>query len=245
MGGGGGGFSSSSSSASHSSSSSSGFSAAGGGGGAAGFGGGGLGIGGGGGLGFGGMGGIGGIGGMGIGGIGGMGGMGVGGFGGMGVGGGMGFGGLGIPALFNPFGGILSQIASCRSALVAGISAQAAFSQINQIALMFQQAVNPIMGCGACGLSGTGLNAFGGIIRQIAFGLQSLFSQCQGIFPSQWSGILSSAFAPFGSVFPNFLNFCSGVGLPISQFFGGDFARLFSSLQIGPLNSCFSDFGLL
>ncbi|CAH7670804.1 expressed protein [Phakopsora pachyrhizi] len=215
-----------------SSSSSSGFSAA------AGIGGGGFG--GGAGLGFGGMGGMGGIGG-----IGGMGIGGVGGFGGMGVGGGMGFGGLGIPALFNPFGGILNQIATCRSALVAGISAQAAFSQINQIALMFQQAVNPIMGCGACGLSGSGLNAFGGIIRQIAFGLQSLFSQCQGIFPSQWGGILSSAFAPFGSVFPNFLNFCSGVGLPINQFFGGDFARLFSSLQISPLNSCFSDFGLL
>ncbi|CAH7690823.1 expressed protein [Phakopsora pachyrhizi] len=114
-----------------------------------------------------------------------------------GGGGGFNFGGVGLPAAFNPFGGLLNQISACQSSLVAGISSQAAFSQISQIATMFQQAIGSIQGCGTCGLAGQGLNAFGGIIQQITSGISSLIGRLQGIFPSMWQGLLSSAFQPF------------------------------------------------
>uniref|UniRef100_A0A0S1MJR2 Secreted protein n=1 Tax=Phakopsora pachyrhizi TaxID=170000 RepID=A0A0S1MJR2_PHAPC len=165
--------------------------------------------------------------------------------GGGGGGGGFNFGGVGLPAAFNPFGGLLNQISACQTSLVAGISSQAAFSQISQIATMFQQAIGSIQGCGTCGLAGQGLNAFGGIIQQITSGISSLIGRLQGIFPSMWQGLLSSAFQPFGNSLPGLLNFCNGVGLPVNNFFGGNFVQSLASLQIGSINQAFSQFGLI
>ncbi|CAH7690825.1 expressed protein [Phakopsora pachyrhizi] len=192
-----------------------------------------------------------------------------------GGGGGFNFGGVGLPAAFNPFGGLLNQISACQSSLVAGISSQAAFSQISQIATMFQQAIGSIQGCGTCGLAGQGLNAFGGIIQQITSGISSLIGRLQGIFPSMWQGLLSckhprsitstksfhkvlkpiltcilnelsiAAFQPFGNSLPGLLNFCNGVGLPVNNFFGGNFVQSLASLQIGSINQAFSQFGLI
>ncbi|CAH7685191.1 expressed protein [Phakopsora pachyrhizi] len=162
-----------------------------------------------------------------------------------GGGGGFNFGGLGLPMAFSPFGGLINQIGACRSSLVSGISAQVAFSQVSRIASMFQQAIGSLQGCGTCGLVGPGLSAFGGVIQRITGGIISLVGRLQGIFPSMWQGILTSAFQPLGGSLPGLFNFCNGVGLPVNKFFGGGFSQCLAPLKIGSLNQSLSRFGLL